>query len=310
MKKVILILVALSFVNLTAANKKRVGKGFPVIAYTMQNKTTPIRYNLITDVIFCFLKPLKTGVIIDPFDEVWLKKEVSKAHKNKVKVHLAVGGWQGGNDSNFETLANTKATRTVFIKELLKLVQKYKLDGIDMDWEYPDKGQSSQNFTLLMTELSVKLKEKGKTLSTAVVAHGSKGNAVHADVFKVVDRIHVMTYDGGNHGSMKQATDGINYWTKRGVPQEKLIVGVPFYSRGKKVMTYGDIVKINPKAKNLDRYEGMVYNGLPTIRKKVKLAQSRCGGIMFWQLMGDSSDNKFSLLKAINDVLKATPATK
>lgn len=309
MNKLITLLLVATLFNLNAESKQQPTKEFPVIAYTMQNKSKEIRYHLITDVIFCFLKPLKTGVVIDPFDATWLKNEVTKAHKHNVKVHLAVGGWQGGNDSNFETLANSKPTRTVFINELLKLVEKYKIDGIDMDWEYPDKGQSSRNFTALMNELSSKLKEKGKTLSMAVVERGAKGDAVDQTVFKVVDRIHVMTYDGGrSHGSMQQAVNGINYWIKRGVPQHKLIIGVPFYSRGKKVMTYENIVKENPDARNLDHYNGMIYNGIPTIKKKVKLAKARCGGIMFWQLMGDSSDDKFSLLKAMNDLLNPKPS--
>lgn len=44
----------------------------------------------------------------------------------------------------------------------------------------------------------------------------------------------------------------------------------------------------------------MYYNGLPTIRKKVRLAKKEGGGIMFWQVWGDTTGDK-SLLRAIND---------
>ncbi len=40
------------------------------------------------------------------------------------------------------------------------------------------------------------------------------------------------------------------------------------------------------------------YNGIPTLQRKVALAQSRGSGIMFWHLGLDASEGP-SLLKAI-----------
>ena len=47
----------------------------------------------------------------------------------------------------------------------------------------------------------------------------------------------------------------------------------------------------------------MYYNGIPTIKKKVKLAKEKAGGVMFWQLGGDAPGDK-SLVNAINEAAK------
>lgn len=56
-------------------------------------------------------------------------------HDNGVQVLISVGGWNNGDDSPFETLAATPATRTAFVNSALSVVATYGLDGIDIDWE-------------------------------------------------------------------------------------------------------------------------------------------------------------------------------
>ena len=76
-----------------------------------------------------------------------LSSLVSLAHANNVRVSIAVGGWNDGNDSAFEALAANATARTTFVNSLVNLVNQYGLDGVDMDWEYPDPGTSGNNFT-------------------------------------------------------------------------------------------------------------------------------------------------------------------
>ena len=81
-----------------------------------------------------------------------------------------------------------------------------------------------------------------------------------------------------------------------------LILGLPFYGRDPntdyKVLIQGDAAN----ASLLDELDGIHYNGIPTIQKKVKLAQERAAGVMIWELSQDVQ-NQYSLLKAINDML-------
>ncbi len=42
-----------------------------------------------------------------------------------------------------------------------------------------------------------------------------------------------MTYDGPDHGTMEQFEKGLAYWSERGLPKEKIVMGVPFYAHVK-----------------------------------------------------------------------------
>lgn len=300
MSRIIVILTLISSLVSHAKSKR-----FPVIAYTTENHKMEVRYPLITDIIFCFLKPTEKGGLISKFDSKWLKSEVAKARKHKVRIFVAIGGWQNGDDSNFEKMAADEKARKQFVTNVIKFVRNYKLDGIDMDWEYPDPGKSADNFTLLMKALSKALKAQKKMLTMAVVAGGGQGSGVKREVFDYIDRLHIMTYDGPQHATMAEAEFGISYWTTRGISKDKLILGVPFYSRGSKVLGFKEIIKKSPEAYRLDNYDGMKYNGVDTMKKKVKLAYEKCSGIMFWQLSHDTNDSKKSLLQTINREIKS-----
>lgn len=52
----------------------------------------------------------------------------------EMKIVLSVGGW--GADG-FSDMAMTEEGRRNFAKSCLDAVEKYNLDGIDIDWEYP-----------------------------------------------------------------------------------------------------------------------------------------------------------------------------
>src|SRR5699024_4131670 len=129
-----------------------------------------------------------------------LKALVQKAHENDVEVFLAVGGWSigdgGGNDIRFEKLANHSDTRTTFVQSLMEVVREFKLDGIDMDWEYPDPIQpSSDNYVKLMSELKDSLSAQNKKLTAAVVSyHDRYGYGIKDEIFELVDWLNLMAY--------------------------------------------------------------------------------------------------------------------
>ena len=116
--------------------------------------------------------------------------------------------------------------------------------------------------------------------------------------------VNLMAYDdhaSANHSSLQYAGDSINYWQQRGLPPEKTVLGVPFYSHPNFV-SYKKLVEADPAAAQVDEFEysGALanYNGLPTMRQKTALAQHRASGIMIWTLENDTVD-EYSLLKAI-----------
>ena len=58
-----------------------------------------------------------------------------------------------------DLVASTYGNRRTFTKSLVSYIQKYGLDGVDIDWEYPkapDRGgkpEDTDNFVLLMSDI-------------------------------------------------------------------------------------------------------------------------------------------------------------
>jgi GH18 family chitinase len=275
---------------------------FRVIAY-VTSAVVPgvIPYERLTHINYAFLIPNDDGTFA-PFSNGWkLKQIVSEAHEAGVEVLISVGGW--GWDAQFETMADDPALRADFVQNLSAFVDEYGVDGADIDWEYPDPGQSAENFLALIQELRVALPDK--LLTTAVVSYGQTGEGVMSETFELFDFVNVMTYDGPDHGTMEQFDAGLEYWQGRGLPAEKMVMGVPFYGRPNEII-YRNIVEIDPGAAYSDSIEyngaAVFYNGIPTIQHKTEIAMERASGIMFWTFEHDASDD-LSLLKAIDSVV-------
>lgn len=167
-------------------------------------------------------------------------------------MSLAIGGWNDGNDSAFEQLAGNSGARTTFVNSVMSVINQYGLDGVDIDWEYPDPGQSGNNYTALMQQLSNTLHANGKLLTAAVVSEGGTANGVQPAVFGYVDWLNIMAYDGGSpHAGYDWSINAANFWKNRGLPKNKTVLGVPFYSRPNYTQ-YKDIVAMNPNNANID----------------------------------------------------------
>ncbi len=278
---------------------------FRVIAYvTDAIVPSVIQYDKLTHINYAFLIPNEDGTFRALLNTWMLGNLVSQAHQHNVKVLVSVGGW--GWDAQFETLAAGPATRTAFIQNLMKVVNQYQFDGVDIDWEYPDPGQSAQKFLALIQELRAALPED-KLLTAAVVALGEHGPGIPAESFALMDFVNIMAYDnsGSQHSSLDYARSALDYWLDRGLPPEKATLGVPFYARPSEI-SYRKIVQADPAAAQVDSfdYNGTLinYNGIPTIQTKTRMAMQRASRIMFWTLENDA-DGDLSLLTAIHQVI-------
>ncbi len=273
--------------------------GFIILAYAtdaMVVETIP--FHQLTHINYAFIIPNADGTFA-PLPNSWkLKKLIETAHSQNVRVLLSVGGW--GWDAEFEQLASDAGTRATFIQGLVSVLNEYGFDGADIDWEYPDPGESAQNFVTLMSELRAAMPDK--LLTAAVISYGDEyGQGIPNESFALMDFVNIMTYDGSDHATMEQFERGLDYWLGRGLPPDKTIMGVPFYSRPGGI-PFSKLVNEDPAAAQSDSLEfvgaNQIYNGIPTIQIKTSIAMQRAGGIMFWSLDQDAT-GEFSLVNAI-----------
>jgi GH18 family chitinase len=180
---------------------------FRVIGYLPGRSidTASIPFQYLTHINFAFAIPAKNGGGLEALRS-WDKLTglVQKAHKNDVKVFISVGGWSvgdgGGEDSRFHRMAQDKGERDLFVAKTMQLVRRYNLDGVDMDWEYPDvENRSAEDYILLMRQLADSLHTQNKELSAAVVHYGNQGEGTKKEVFDAVDWLNLMAYDD-DHG--------------------------------------------------------------------------------------------------------------
>lgn len=174
-----------------------------------------------------------------------------RAWNPEMKIVLSVGGW--GADG-FSHMAMTEDGRRKFAQSCLDAVEKYNLDGIDIDWEYPCSDaagigadpRDKENFTALLRTLREYL---GKDRIVSVAVGASRrciANTQMDKVAEIVDYVQLMTYDmvdgtrAGHHaalGATRGDKSGLNTrdiveaYRRAGVPYEKLIIGAAFYGR-------------------------------------------------------------------------------
>ncbi len=66
----------------------------------------------------------------------------------KLQILVAVGGWNFGSEP-FRKVVATEESRSVFVNSTVRFLSRWRLDGLDLDWEYPDWNER-RNFTLLI----------------------------------------------------------------------------------------------------------------------------------------------------------------
>ena len=151
------------------------------------------------------------------------------------------------NESMIETtseIMNDFKLREKTIKGIVDLAVKYGVDGINIDFENMYM-EDKDLFTRFIIELAPRLKDYGMTLSVDVTA--PDGGETWSQCFdrynlaKNVDYMIFMGYDQHGESSTEAGSVAGYDWIKlaldkfvgkqEGVPKEKMILGIPFYTR-------------------------------------------------------------------------------
>lgn len=174
-----------------------------------------------------------------------------KVRNPDLKVMIACGGW--GADG-FSDMALTVESRAKFISSAKDFIQKYQLDGMDMDWEYPGisgagtiaRPEDTQNFTSLMKGLREMLDtfDSPKILTFASAGLKRYYDFVDMDeVMKYANYTNVMTYD---------QVSGVSIYTGHHTPlgdvSKEEIDGTPFHDHLDSLYRNGDNLDPDPRS--------------------------------------------------------------
>jgi GH18 family chitinase len=281
---------------------------FRIVGYCQPQTASSFTFGELTHVFYAFATPRGDGSIELPGDPAVLRDLVQRAHAAGVAVSLSVGGWMDGDDAPFHALAAAPLSRARFASELRKLVDAFSLDGADIDWEFPE-AESASDFTALFAAVREALDE-GTQLTAAVGAHENSAAGVTSDVLPYVSFLAIMAYDaeGDNHAPFELARESLAMWRKKGFPADKLVLGLPLYSRPH-FLPFWEIVQRDQDNADRDELRGETYNGRPTIIAKTQLAMAQAGGVMVWELGQDARD-EYSLVRTIASTVRERAAAR
>lgn len=167
---------------------------------------------------------------------------INWAHSNGYEVWPSIS-----NNSYIKTtseILNDYTLRTSFINRIVNLVKQYKLDGINIDFEYMYMSDKDM-FSRLIIELAPRLNEIGAVLSVDVTApDGAEDWSMCYDrhkIGKVADYIVFMAYDQYGLSSNEPGTTAGYDWievnlkkfvgTQEEIDSSKVILALPFYTR-------------------------------------------------------------------------------
>lgn len=91
-------------------------------------------------------------------------RDFKRRHQNRVKVMISVSNDE--NNNNFAQLASSPELRQTFAKSAVEFLQQYHLDGLDLNWKYPN---FPTNFLLPRDQERTGLTKIVKALRSAMV---------------------------------------------------------------------------------------------------------------------------------------------
>ena len=194
------------------------------------------------------------------------EKYIDWAHNNGYKVWPMVSNAGNGMINVTSEIMNSYEERKKLIEEIVSVVIKYDLDGINMDFENM-KQEDKDLYSRFIIELTPRLKEIGKVTSVDVTApDGSETWSMCFDrhvIGDVADYIVFMAYDQYGASSNKAGTTAGYNWVELSlnkflkteeIEPEKIILAIPLYTRMWTENSNGEIIKNSTVSmKNIDK---------------------------------------------------------
>jgi GH18 family chitinase len=297
MKKIILLfatifsLTAYTYAQSPSGSPYRSVGYIPNWAYSCY---TSLDYSALTHLNIAFCNPNTAGDLSAGLNDNTLNAIIKKAHDNGVKVMASLGG--AGYSTNYPDLIQ-EDKRSMFCGKIINYAKKYAFDGIDLDVE----GEAAESFwgaayEAWVAELRTRCTAENLLLTTAVGQWYA--NKITNKTFTYFDFVTIMEYDlkANNYQSR------INYFLNKGIPQDELVLGLPFYGhKNGQYAAYKDILTENPDGWKVSSINNCTYHNMQDVADIAVLSKNY-GGVMIWELSQDLQ-GRFSLLNALREAL-------
>lgn len=189
----------------------------------------------------------------------FLQLQSLKTQNPNLKILVSIGGWT--HSKGFSDAVLTEESRKKLTASGIEFLLKYKLDGLDFDWEYPAlqgdnnvvRPEDRGNFVAMLQSFREALDSLGRVQNKhflSTIASGGFRKYLElnnlSEAQKYLDFINIMAYDfytagdaiTGHHANLfpngakgRSAKTTVEEHIAFGVPVEKIVLGVPFYGR-------------------------------------------------------------------------------
>ena len=165
---------------------------------------------------------------------------VNYAHQSNLDVWVVLRDFHGGINSYDETyqVLSYTSKRERLANQVIGAALQAGVDGINLDFELIST-ECGEHYIQFVRELSVKCRQNGLVFSVdnyVPQPYNEHYNLKEQSV--VADYVVIMAYDEHTEGSYEAGSVASYNYTKQGiedalesVPKEKLVAGVPFYTR-------------------------------------------------------------------------------
>lgn len=233
-----------------------------------------------------------------------------------------MGGWTGSRF--FSTAFATAENRTAFAQTCMDFISEFELDGLDFDFEYPNRqglgcnaisDNDTSNFLLFLQELRAQPGAADLHFSAAASlfpwndATGERSTDV-SGFADVLDYVMIMAYDlygmwaanAGPNAPLDSACDarndqgsakmGVDAWLAAGMPADKVVLGIAAYGHGFRVnetaaLGNGTELNMYPAFNGSDRFQGSSWDNDPAI-DECGNASPHTGTYPFWSMITEA----------------------
>lgn len=227
--------------------------------YSMLPEKIP--FGQYTHIIFSFatINPSTFKVSAGDSETEYLMSRIGaiKVVQPDIKIWVALGGWAfndpGPTQKTFGDIAASPAHTKTFLDSLVQMMNKYGLDGIDIDWEYPvaddrsGRPEDYKNIVTFVKSLRERMKVDKRGVSMAIPA--SYWYLQHFDIKALeahVDWFNLMSYDmhgswdidneftgpwANSHTNMTEIQMALDLLWRNDISPKKVTMGMAFYSR-------------------------------------------------------------------------------